>query len=119
MACFSGSRNGSPRSERFDDSDKFRPLLGKSRRETFTHLLNLHSCIDMAGSLYGALGQIRLKIKLHPLPSLEVLPVHFSSYVGHVGHGGAQQYTRGSRIRSLRQCVATMLWGCNARYGRV
>ena len=71
-ACLSGSRNDSPGSERFDDSDKFCRLLGKSRRETFTHLLNPHLCMDMSGGLYGAVGQIRLKIKLRHLPLLEV-----------------------------------------------
>ena len=35
----------------------------------------------------------------------------FSRYVG---HGGAEQYIRGSKIRSLRQCAATMLWGCSS-----
>ena len=34
-----------------------------------------------------------------------------SSYVG---HGGAEQYIRGSKIRSLRQCAAAMLWGCSS-----
>ena len=71
LACLSGSRNDSPGSERFDDSDKFRQLLGKSRRETFTHLLNPQSYIDMTGSLYGALSQIRLKTESRHLPSLE------------------------------------------------
>ena len=56
LTCFSGSRNDSPGSERFDDSDKFLQLLGKSRRKTFTHLLNPQSYINMTGRLYGALG---------------------------------------------------------------
>lgn len=30
------------------------------------------------------------------------------------GHGGAEQYIRGGKIRSLPRCAATMLWGCSS-----
>ncbi|KAG8827345.1 hypothetical protein FRC19_003922 [Serendipita sp. 401] len=30
------------------------------------------------------------------------------------GHGGAEQYIRGSRIRTLKNCAAAMLWGCSS-----
>lgn len=30
------------------------------------------------------------------------------------GHGGAEQYIRPSRLRSLMRCAVTMLWGCSS-----
>ncbi|CAG8608704.1 16617_t:CDS:2, partial [Acaulospora colombiana] len=30
------------------------------------------------------------------------------------GHGGAEQYIRGSKIRSLVKCSSVMLWGCSS-----
>ncbi|CAG7851277.1 Separase; AltName: Full=Protein EXTRA SPINDLE POLES; Short=AtESP; AltName: Full=Protein RADIALLY SWOLLEN 4 [Serendipita indica DSM 11827] len=30
------------------------------------------------------------------------------------GHGGAEQYIRGSKIRALNRCASTMLWGCSS-----
>lgn len=30
------------------------------------------------------------------------------------GHGGAEQYIRTSRLRSLMRCAVTMLWGCSS-----
>jgi len=30
------------------------------------------------------------------------------------GHGGGEQYARSHKIRSLRTCAATMLWGCSS-----
>ncbi|KAG8835933.1 hypothetical protein FRC17_000018 [Serendipita sp. 399] len=32
------------------------------------------------------------------------------------GHGGAEQYIRGSTIRSLKRCAAVMLWGCSSGF---
>ena len=30
------------------------------------------------------------------------------------GHGGGEQYLRSHKIRKLRKCAATMLWGCSS-----
>ncbi|KZT09299.1 uncharacterized protein LAESUDRAFT_696004 [Laetiporus sulphureus 93-53] len=32
----------------------------------------------------------------------------------YLGHGGAEQYVRSSRLRHLPRCAATMLWGCSS-----
>ena len=66
------SKNSAPGPELFEDSDKFFQLLGRSRSKAPTVGQTPKSYIDMAVSLYGALGQIKLKIKL-----LEVL-VHLT-----------------------------------------
>lgn len=34
--------------------------------------------------------------------------------VMYFGHGGAEQYARGNKIRSLKKCAVTMLWGCSS-----
>ncbi|TDL24888.1 hypothetical protein BD410DRAFT_766456 [Rickenella mellea] len=34
--------------------------------------------------------------------------------VVYFGHGGAEQYVRSHKIRHLRRCAATMLWGCSS-----
>lgn len=30
------------------------------------------------------------------------------------GHGGGEQYARSHKIRHLKKCAATMLWGCSS-----
>lgn len=32
----------------------------------------------------------------------------------YIGHGGAEQYARSSKIKHLPRCAATMLWGCSS-----
>lgn len=65
----STSKKEAPGSGLFEDSDKFFQLLGRSSSEpSDCQLKTLGSYIDMAVSLFGALGEIKLKIKL-----LEVL----------------------------------------------
>lgn len=68
LASLSTSKIEVPGSELFEGSDKFFQLLGRSSSETSDCQLTLEPHIDMAVSLFGALGQIKLKIKL-----LEVL----------------------------------------------
>lgn len=37
-----------------------------------------------------------------------------SDLVLYFGHGGGEQYLRPSRLRGLKQCAVTMLWGCSS-----
>lgn len=30
------------------------------------------------------------------------------------GHGGAEQYIRGAKVRVLPKCATTFLWGCSS-----
>ena len=30
------------------------------------------------------------------------------------GHGGGEQYIRGSKVRTLPKCATTFLWGCSS-----
>lgn len=30
------------------------------------------------------------------------------------GHGGGEEYIRGYKVRALRRCAVTMLWGCSS-----
>lgn len=34
--------------------------------------------------------------------------------VVYCGHGGGEEYVRGHKIRQLRRCATTMLWGCSS-----
>ncbi|KAF5368828.1 hypothetical protein D9758_003030 [Tetrapyrgos nigripes] len=46
---------------------------------------------------------------------LEVLnALEKEDLVVYFGHGGAEQYVRSHKIRSLRRCAAVMLWGCSS-----
>jgi separase len=41
--------------------------------------------------------------------------VTFSFWViRYFGHGGGEQYVRSHKIRNLKRCAATMLWGCSS-----
>lgn len=37
-----------------------------------------------------------------------------SELVMYFGHGGGEEFIRGHKVRSLRQCAVTMLWGCSS-----
>lgn len=37
-----------------------------------------------------------------------------SDLVLYFGHGGAEQYARPARVRALKKCAVTMLWGCSS-----
>lgn len=37
-----------------------------------------------------------------------------SDLVMYFGHGGGEEYIRGHKVRALRRCAVTMLWGCSS-----
>lgn len=37
-----------------------------------------------------------------------------SELVMYFGHGGGEEYIRGHKVRALRKCAVTMLWGCSS-----
>ncbi|THV00746.1 hypothetical protein K435DRAFT_963900 [Dendrothele bispora CBS 962.96] len=54
-------------------------------------------------------------IKGRPPSELEVLnALENEDLVVYFGHGGAEQYVRSHKIRSLPRCAAVMLWGCSS-----
>jgi len=55
----------------------------------------------------GLIGQIPTELELLDALSNRDLFIY-------MGHGGAEQYIRSNKIKHLRQCAATMLWGCSS-----
>ncbi|KAK0521545.1 separin protein [Tilletia horrida] len=52
------------------------------------------------------------------MPIVDELPraLEENDVFTYFGHGGAEQYIRASRIRKMKRCAVTMLWGCSSGY---
>ncbi|KAJ1023926.1 hypothetical protein NDA13_004759 [Ustilago tritici] len=95
-------------------------LFSMSKRKTF-YLLNpsgdlqqsqsrFQPWLEGRGATHGWKGIIGRQ------PIVDELPGALSSsdLVLYFGHGGAEQFIRSSRIRELKRCAVTMLWGCSS-----
>ncbi|KAE8222983.1 hypothetical protein CF319_g3903 [Tilletia indica] len=54
------------------------------------------------------------------MPIVDELPkaLEENDVLTYFGHGGAEMYIRSTRIRKLKRCAVTMLWGCSSGFLR-
>lgn len=76
-------------------------------QERFEPLLTRDGTRDGKGQWTGIAGRIPLLDEYANALSSNDVVVYF-------GHGGAEQYIRSHKLKSLQQCAVTMLWGCSS-----